>query len=243
MNNTYPSNNLTGASTNKSSSGSSIGDFFGSSSKINSASNFANSGSSNSSSTTTSSDSLWSFFSNISWSSWVIILLVLALLGFNIFVYLAKGTQVFAELSAYFTSIIGTGAAETTKDVTNVTATGTKAATDIVAGTINTTVDVAQDTASQVKNANYTQQQQLNSSLNNAKTEQKTIEQEKESGYSADEATSSIQSSKSTSKAGWCYIGEDRGFRTCTQVGVNDQCMSGDIFPSQEICMNPTLRP
>ena len=43
-------------------------------------------------------------------------------------------------------------------------------------------------------------------------------------------------------KAGWCYIGEDRGFRTCAQVGVNDKCMSGEIFPSQEICINPNLR-
>uniref|UniRef100_A0A6C0KYE9 Uncharacterized protein n=1 Tax=viral metagenome TaxID=1070528 RepID=A0A6C0KYE9_9ZZZZ len=235
MNNTPSSNNSVGTSTNKSSITSSIGDFFGSSSsKTDTTSNI---------STSSSSNSIGGFFSNISWTSWIVIILILAFLGLNIFVYLAKGTQVFAELSAYLASIIGTGAAETTKQVTNVTATGTKAATDIAAGTVNTTVDVAQDTASQIKNANYTEQQQLNSSLNNAKTEQKTIEQEKESGYSADEATSSIQSSKSTSKAGWCYIGEDRGFRSCIQVGVNDQCMSGDIFPSQEICMNPTLRP
>jgi len=37
-------------------------------------------------------------------------------------------------------------------------------------------------------------------------------------------------------------VGEDRGFRTCAEVGVNDECMSGDIFPSQELCINPNLR-
>jgi len=42
--------------------------------------------------------------------------------------------------------------------------------------------------------------------------------------------------------AGWCYIGTDNGVRTCGEVGVNDQCMSGDIFPSQDICVNPRLR-
>ena len=42
--------------------------------------------------------------------------------------------------------------------------------------------------------------------------------------------------------SGWCYIGEDRGYRSCAQVGVDDKCMSGDIFPSQELCMNPNLR-
>jgi hypothetical protein len=25
-------------------------------------------------------------------------------------------------------------------------------------------------------------------------------------------------------------------------VGPNDTCMSGDIFPSQDICVNPSLR-
>jgi len=45
-----------------------------------------------------------------------------------------------------------------------------------------------------------------------------------------------------TGKAGFCYIGEDRGIRSCIQVGENDQCMSGDIFPSRDICVNPNLR-
>lgn len=55
-----------------------------------------------------------------------------------------------------------------------------------------------------------------------------------------DDSLSTVQSS---GKAGWCYIGTDRNIRTCAQVGANDACMSGDIFPSQDICMNPNLRP
>jgi hypothetical protein len=233
MNNTYnsPSNNLP----SNNSFGSPIGSSFSSSASTSSYSNPLGS-------TSTGE----SFFSSISWTTWMIILLVLAFLGFNIFVYLAKGTQVFAEMSAYFASILGTGAAETTKQVVNVSATGTKAATDIAAGTVTTGINVAQETASQIKNANYSQQQQLNTSLNTAKTEQKAKANEEEQdnpGYTADEASSSIQSSKTAGKAGWCYIGEDRGFRSCIKVGENDQCMSGDIFPSQEICMYPELRP
>jgi hypothetical protein len=60
--------------------------------------------------------------------------------------------------------------------------------------------------------------------------------------FHEDEATSCIQSNKSTNKSGWCYIGQDQDFRSCIQVGDNDTCMSGDIFPSQEICVNPSLR-
>jgi hypothetical protein len=58
----------------------------------------------------------------------------------------------------------------------------------------------------------------------------------------SDDSYSSIQASKPNGKSGWCYIGEERGFRTCLEVGKNDNCMSGDIFPSKDICVNPSLR-
>ena len=57
----------------------------------------------------------------------------------------------------------------------------------------------------------------------------------------ADDSTSNIQMG-STSKSGFCYIGEDRGFRHCIEVGEGDTCMSGSIFPTQAICINPNLR-
>jgi hypothetical protein len=57
----------------------------------------------------------------------------------------------------------------------------------------------------------------------------------------ADDSTSSVQM-KPTSKSGFCYIGEDRGFRSCITVGAGDVCMSGDIFPTEAICINPKLR-
>jgi len=58
----------------------------------------------------------------------------------------------------------------------------------------------------------------------------------------ADDSYSSIQHSFPSNKSGWCFIGEERGIRSCIEVGDNDKCMSGNIFPSQEICINPSLR-
>jgi hypothetical protein len=58
----------------------------------------------------------------------------------------------------------------------------------------------------------------------------------------SDDSYSNIQLSKPTSKSGWCYIGEERGFRSCIDVGDNDLCLSGNIFPTKEICINPSLR-
>ena len=43
-------------------------------------------------------------------------------------------------------------------------------------------------------------------------------------------------------KGGFCYVGEEDGFRSCVEVNKADQCMSGDIFPTREICIHPQLR-
>ena len=58
-----------------------------------------------------------------------------------------------------------------------------------------------------------------------------------------DLSTSTIQSSKIANKSGYCYIGEDRGFRSCIKIKQGDKCMSGNIFPTEAICINPNLRP
>lgn len=94
-------------------------------------------------------------------------------------------------------------------------------------------------TLQNVQQSSMSQNNALNSVLSTATPEQQLSNGETQD-YQADDATSTIQSG--SGKAGWCYIGLDRGFRTCAEVGVNDTCMSGEIFPSQDICINPNLR-
>lgn len=57
------------------------------------------------------------------------------------------------------------------------------------------------------------------------------------SSYKANNAYSSVKA-----EAGWCYVGEEKGYRNCVEVGENDKCMSGDIFPTSQVCVNPSLR-
>ena len=176
---------------------------------------------------------------DVNTSTWVIIILILAFLGFNIFVYLAKGTQ---EISNFFGPIMqklfGTtvGVASQTVDVA---AEGTKAVVGGTASAINTGLTAVQNvTPNNAKSSVKSEPVQtggkpydnntLNKALNTSKQQQSGGSQD----YEPHEAESS----------GWCYIGEDRGYRSCAQVGVDDKCMSGDIFPSQELCMNPNLR-
>ena len=49
-------------------------------------------------------------------------------------------------------------------------------------------------------------------------------------------------SNKSQPKSGFCFIGEDRGHRSCIEVSESNKCMSGNIFPSMDVCVNPNLR-
>jgi hypothetical protein len=197
-----------------------------------------------------------SFFSNITWQTWIIIILILAFLGINVFVYLGKGLQ---EITTFFSPILklfGYEVLETTKQTIDVSATGTKAGINLTAEGAKTGIDIVADTTTgAIDLATGVSGKQASSSLStqtnidtdyNADIEQNNIQNalndaKQSQEVMPDDSKSSIQTT--SGKSGWCYIGEDRGIRSCSQVGVNDMCMSGDIFPSNEICINPNLRP
>jgi hypothetical protein len=178
---------------------------------------------------------------------WILIILILAFLGFNIFVYLAKGTDqintIFSPIINMFSGIFG----DTVGQVVDVSAEGTKKIVNTTAGAIDAGLSEVQKitpnkASSSVSSVPVTKNQpdvMSNNSLNKALNTSQSS-QSPNNEYQADEASSSIQSGPP--KSGWCYIGEDRGFRTCAEVGPNDKCISGDIFPSQDLCVNPNLR-
>jgi hypothetical protein len=184
---------------------------------------------------------------NMSAMTWILIILILAFLGFNIFVYLAKGTEtinsVFSPIINLFSGIFG----DTVGQVVDVSAEGAKSVVNTTAGVADAGLSGVQQitpnkASSSVSSVPVTKNQpdvMSNNSLNKALNTSQSS-QSPNNEYEADEASSSIQSGPP--KSGWCYIGEDRGFRTCAEVGPNDKCISGDIFPSQDLCVNPTLR-
>jgi hypothetical protein len=212
-----------------------------------------------SSSNSSSMTSFFDWIKDISLTSWLLIILILTFLGFNIFVYLAKGTQdvndFFAPLvkkvTAIFTGVTG--------QVVDVSAEGAKAVVNTSADFVTTgltgvqnitptkqaepsqqnakTTTKGQDVKTTFPQGDIAQANTVNKAINSSTAQKQQVNGE---DYQADEASSSIQNG--APKAGWCYIGEDRGFRSCAEVGVNDTCMSGDIFPSQQICVNPSLR-
>jgi hypothetical protein len=60
--------------------------------------------------------------------------------------------------------------------------------------------------------------------------------------YSAQTSGDSAQMRHNVKKTGYCYVGVDNGVRGCVKVYKDDTCMSGNVYPTQAICMNPSLR-
>jgi len=57
-----------------------------------------------------------------------------------------------------------------------------------------------------------------------------------------DQFSNTQRAKPGNNKSGWCYIGNYSGYRSCSKVGEADKCMSGDIFPTHDVCVNPNLR-
>lgn len=194
-------------------------------------------------STDNNSSGFFESLKSINMTTWLVIILILAFLGFNIFVYLAKGTQDITNFLAPLTEKIFGSSLSVAGQTIDVAAEGAKAVVSGTAGAVNTGLSAVQEitpnnaTSSiksqpiQTQNVGKPSNSSLDKALNNS--------QEQNTDYQAAEATSSVHSA---GKSGWCFVGEDRGFRSCALVNDDDKCMSGDIFPSQELCINPNLR-
>ena len=181
--------------------------------------------------------------SSIPWTSiirYTLIVLVLAFLGFNIFNALGGATEHVKEIIFPLLEKIGWGTGETIKQVTNVSAEGAKLAVDVAAGTIDDTTTLLEKSVG-VKGVQFNRIDDRTTTTQ-AALSSATIKAQESTEPEPDEAGSATQQSRSLPKSGYCYIGEDRGFRSCVKVNQGDMCMSGDIFPSKDICINPTLR-
>jgi len=111
-----------------------------------------------------------------------------------------------------------------------------------VAGNVaRTGVDITEGTLHSVGNiltgANAQQQKpNLDNTLNTS-----TIGQKNAQIPSPDTTENPIQNPISHEKSSWCLVGEYKGRRGCIEISEHDKCMSGQVYPSQKMCLNPTL--
>ena len=186
----------------------------------------------------------------------LLLILIMAFLGFNLFKYLANAadttTDIFGDPIKKVMAFLGSTIGDTSKKIIGISAEGTKLATDVAAGATEDVIDMGQKALGAKNTKSYSNN--INKATANSKPDtqndldeaiskpRKQSNKKKETIPEPDDAGSKTQSSKSSSKPGFCYIGEDRGFRSCIKVDDPNTCMSGEIFPTRDICINPTLR-
>jgi hypothetical protein len=202
-----------------------------------------------------SNDGYFSTSGNTNYTRIGMIVVILLFLGVNLFSYLGDFLQIIKEALAPLLKTIleslGYVVTETTKDVTQIAASGAKLGIDVAAGTVESGINVIQGQLDLEQGANQGQGQrgQFPSQPNNmpkqnllsASLSSALADAEYNSEPMPDDSMSSTQR-LGPGKSGYCYIGEDRGFRSCIAVRDGDVCMSGDIFPTNAICVNPSLR-
>jgi hypothetical protein len=177
--------------------------------------------------------------------SWWLVILFLGFIGFITYIYLGKdnSSSITDALSTFKNKITNLFSGSDSSDLLSDTSYSSEekdvdeSTTKQPAPSISKSKNTSQDVKNAFPQGDVAQANALNKAINTSTGQKQQINGE---DYEADDSSSNIQ--KGTSKSGFCYIGEDRGFRTCQEVGVNDTCMSGDIFPTRDVCVNPTLR-
>lgn len=204
-------------------------------------------------------------FSPFNWSYKFIffVIIVFALLGLNILRMAGTTLNVagslidvaaifFDKKVGFIFNMIGMGASNTVKKTSKMSAEGTKTLATAADNLVQNTVDEIDDLAGMAKNKRTKKESKEDTKKEKSK-KQKDLEDaferaknnnnsQKKDSVKSDDSGSVMQRSNGSSKSGWCFIGEDNGFRSCIKVNESDKCMSGDIFPSKDICVNPSLR-
>ena len=205
--------------------------------------------SSNANGTTTTTntgigDTVYEWFKWFFFNRYMLIAIILAYMGFNLFSFFGSLVKTIMDIIRPFISILGYTTGETAKEVVKVAKVGSKGVIDVAAGVTTGGINILEKGltgSSSKKTTNGNGQAAPQASASSASSAA-GAGAAKSSFPIPDDAGSKTQANKAKSKSGYCYIGEDRGFRSCIQVNDSDTCMSGDIFPTQEICINPSLR-
>jgi hypothetical protein len=161
----------------------------------------------------------------------LLVILILSLLGINIFTIFGNSLQNFIDI---FSPIISKTLAELGYASGNIIT----QSSDILADTSKTGIDILNDTVNSVGDLLL----KASSKNPNARLDKYINQPPTEPPRSPDpNSTSSPIQSGGSSKSNWCLVGEYNGTRGCISVTDQDKCLSGQVFPSQQQCLNPNL--
>ncbi len=159
----------------------------------------------------------------------IALIIVLALLGFNIFTYLAKGTDVFGKYLGFAEKKIEKGTKKTLKFLGKET---NKAGKAIVGG--------VKKTGTEIKRGAKAVTSPLAKAVDGGARPRGGPRACNKRNVAPDSAGDSEIQRKP--HKGYCYIGSWQGIRSCIEVKKANECLSGSLFPTRAICRDPALR-
>lgn len=156
-----------------------------------------------------------------------LIVLALAFLAYNVYLYYFEGTDILGKF--FGMGIVGTG--KVAQASVDIAAEGTK-------DTVNIAQEVTRDVTDKVEEVGQKIENRADNRVGKAIEGPDNLNDD--DNTKADLSTESeIQQPK---QSGYCYIGTDRTFRSCVKMNSGDTCASKQVFPTKDICINPTLR-
>lgn len=158
----------------------------------------------------------------------LLIILVLSLLGVNVFTIVGNWVQSFIDIFnpvvAKGLSNLGYASGNIIDKSSDIAADASKTGIDILNGTFQSIADLL------IKSSGKSDV---------VSNQPSTIPP---APPSPTESTNPVVSSSSaTNKSKWCLVGEYNGTRGCISVSDQDKCLSGQVFPSHQMCLNPNL--
>jgi hypothetical protein len=179
----------------------------------------------------------------------IAIVVILALLGINIFYYLGDAADFTSTIVDPIYKLFGYETSSTVKQTVKTSAKGANVAVDSTAKATKQSIDYVEDIFDDTIPSNNTTMAQSKQNTNNTtvaqdKLNNRPVVNSNVTASNEDDNTLLINSvtPKSSGSVGYCYIGEDRGHRSCADISDENLCMSGEIFPSRDLCVNPNLR-
>ena len=154
----------------------------------------------------------------------LVALLVFSFLGVHILSNADSILQYISGLFRPFLKLIGYSAGTMINKTSDVAADTTKASIDIADGSIKNIGNLLIDASD------------LDHTIDKPKHAKPNIPE-------ADNTANPIQNPITKSKGGWCLIGEVSDRRGCISVKDEAKCMSGQVFPTQKLCLNPNITP
>ena len=171
----------------------------------------------------------------------LVIILLLMMIGINAIELGINAIEFISNLIEYVADTLKPVLGSILSAFAYLTGTTINTTTDVVSDTAKAGIDIVEDTIQSVGNLLIDASNREDDKTEISDKIEKSEKDEPTDEPEPDSSEASIQNSISNKKQSWCLVGDYNNRRSCASVNEADKCMSGQIFPSHESCLNPNL--